>query len=203
MKTRPLVTAGFALVCLGAALGLALPRLELAAPTWVQVLLCHAVHRSPTQLFYAAGASLAFAALYEMRVGSARALALALIGAGGAAAAVLLTEGARLFDYCGASGLGHAFAAAAVLAALPRPWRLLAFAALAAKVGGEVLSGRILSEAGLAGGVPVPIAHLGGFLAGSLGALVLGGFADGGGREALENNQPMTGPLAKSLKLRT
>lgn len=148
--------------------------LVLERPTLASFFLCHFAHLSLRHLFFSGLATVLLGAAVEWRLGSARFAALLAAIVFGVSAGVLASERGRLADYCGASGIGYALAAAlAVQQRRNVSIAILGF--LAVKVGYEFLTGRCLVDVSLeaAGAVPVPMAHAIGLAIGSLGGSLL------------------------------
>lgn len=141
--------------------------LDLARPDLLGVLGCHFVHVSWDQVLWAGLPALLLAAAAGRRFGVSRTMVVTVVAAIVTSLAVLVWERGRLESYCGASGLGHAFAGLVGVGMAGR-LRSVFLGGLTAKVAFELATGGLLCDMGLerAGAVPVPVAHLAGLAVG-------------------------------------
>lgn len=132
------------------------------------LLTCHLPHLSAGQLFYAGLVAMIFAGLCESEIGSRAFIGLWLLSSLTVALTVLFFEWGALQVFCGASGIGHAFAACWAAQHDNKAARILFCIGLVGKVVFEMVTGSVSYEIGLEGARPIPMAHCSGAITGFL-----------------------------------
>lgn len=145
----------------------------MSRPTIGALLSCHIPHLSAGQLFYAGAVAMVFAGLCEGQIGTKSFFVLWLLSSFTVSLSVLYFEGQSLSYFCGASGIGHAFAACWAVNHDSKAARVLFLMGLGGKVIFEMVTGTVSYEIGLEGARPVPLAHCAGAVVGVLYGLVL------------------------------
>jgi rhomboid family GlyGly-CTERM serine protease len=191
----PLITLLLSLLALavhvlpGAREAMQMERAALGEGQLWRVLTCHWAHFNAEHLLWDVAVFFLLGAICELRNRKALLLALGTSVLAVPAAVLLLLP--EMTIYCGLSGLDSALFALLATAVLveklrTRSWGWtvavgLSFAALATKIGYELITGQALFvDNAAAGFIPVPLAHAAGAMAGALAALLVSRRAEPG-----------------------